>query len=70
MSLPEWFIRLFTKPNDIVMDPFVGSGTSAIVAKKMQRNYIGIDINLDFCLLAEKELRNPKNTLPKPTCVW
>ena len=60
MSLPEWFIRLFTKPNDIVMDPFAGSGTSAIVAKKMQRNYIGIDINLDFCLLAEKELRNPK----------
>ena len=43
-SLPEWFIKLFTKENDWVLDPFVGSGTTLKVARKMRRNSIGIDI--------------------------
>lgn len=43
-SLPEWFIKLFTKKNDWVLDPFVGSGTTLEVANKMRRNSIGIDI--------------------------
>ncbi len=43
-SLPEWFIKLFTKENDWVLDPFAGSGTTLEVAKRMQRNSIGIDI--------------------------
>lgn len=57
-SLPEWFIKLFTTKTDIVMDPFVGSGTSSIAAKKLGRKYIGIDINMDYCILAEKALKN------------
>jgi site-specific DNA-methyltransferase (adenine-specific)/site-specific DNA-methyltransferase (cytosine-N4-specific) len=43
-SLPEWFIKLFTKENDWILDPFAGSGTTLEVAKRMQRNSIGIDI--------------------------
>ena len=43
-SLPEWFIKLFTKPGDAVLDPFMGSGTTNIVAKRLKRNSIGIDI--------------------------
>ncbi len=43
-SLPEWFIKLFTKENDVVLDPFMGSGTTNIVAQRMRRNSIGIDI--------------------------
>jgi len=43
-SLPEWFIKLFTKPNDVVLDPFMGSGTTNVVANRMHRNSIGIDI--------------------------
>jgi site-specific DNA-methyltransferase (adenine-specific)/site-specific DNA-methyltransferase (cytosine-N4-specific) len=43
-ELPEWFIKLFTKQGDTVLDPFMGSGTTNIVAQKMQRNSIGIDI--------------------------
>lgn len=43
-ELPEWFIKLFTKENDTVLDPFMGSGTTLRVAKKMGRNSIGIDI--------------------------
>jgi len=43
-GLPEWFIKLFTKEGDIVLDPFMGSGTTNLVAKRMKRNSIGIEI--------------------------
>ena len=43
-ELPEWFIKLFTKENDIVLDPFMGSGTTLFVANQLKRNSIGIDI--------------------------
>lgn len=47
-SLPEWFIKLFTKEGDTILDPFLGSGTTSIVAKKMNRNSIGIEILEDY----------------------
>jgi site-specific DNA-methyltransferase (adenine-specific)/site-specific DNA-methyltransferase (cytosine-N4-specific) len=43
-ELPEWFIKLFTKEGDTVLDPFMGSGTTIIVSQKMKRNSIGIEI--------------------------
>ncbi|MCK5473514.1 MAG: site-specific DNA-methyltransferase, partial [Planctomycetes bacterium] len=43
-SLPEWFIKLFTKRGDWVLDPFMGSGTTNRVAQRMGRNSIGIEI--------------------------
>ncbi|VEJ19102.1 DNA-methyltransferase [Capnocytophaga canimorsus] len=43
-SLPEWFIKLFTKENDMVLDPFAGSGTTLFVAQRMNRNSIGVEI--------------------------
>jgi len=42
--LPEWFIRLFTRENDTVLDPFMGSGTTIEVANRMKRNSIGVEI--------------------------
>jgi len=56
LSLPEWFIKLFSAKHDIVLDPFVGSGTTAIVAKQLERNYIGIDISREYCKIAESKL--------------
>lgn len=49
VALPAWFIRLFTKPGDVVLDPFLGSGTTAVAAQQLGRHYIGIDINREFC---------------------
>ncbi|MFM2386865.1 MAG: hypothetical protein RL660_1622 [Bacteroidota bacterium] len=42
--------------NGIVLDPFLGSGTTSVVAKKLDRQYVGIDFNKDYCLWAEKRL--------------
>jgi len=58
VSLPEWFIKLFTKPDDIVLDPFLGSGTTAVAAKINNRRYIGIDISKEFCSIAEKRIKH------------
>ncbi|MEN0047530.1 MAG: site-specific DNA-methyltransferase [Bacteroidota bacterium] len=43
-ALPEWFIKLFTKENDTILDPFMGSGTTNFVAQQLKRQSIGIEI--------------------------
>ena len=55
-ELPEWFIKLFTKRHDTVLDPFMGSGTTLIVANRMQRNSIGIDIISEYCEMVQNKL--------------
>jgi len=57
-SLPAWFIKLFTKKGDIVLDPFIGSGTTAIAAKSLGRYYIGIDVKEEYCEIAGKALED------------
>jgi site-specific DNA-methyltransferase (adenine-specific) len=44
--------------NGIVLDPFLGSGTTSVVAKKLSRKYIGIEINEEYCCWCEKRLEN------------
>lgn len=55
-ELPEWFIKLFTKENDLVLDPFMGSGTTLTVANRMGRNSIGIEIVSEYCTMVGQEL--------------
>lgn len=45
-----------SRPGDIVLDPFVGSGTTCVVAKKLGRHYLGIEIDEEYCLWAAKRL--------------
>ena len=58
-SLPTWFIRLFTDPGDVVLDPFVGSGTTGIAAIELGRKAIGIEINHEFCEAINAQLSQP-----------
>ncbi|KAF0110102.1 MAG: DNA methylase N-4/N-6 domain-containing protein [Chloroflexi bacterium] len=62
VALPEWFLRLFTQPGDIVLDPFNGSGTTCVAADRLGRDYLGIDISQDYCELAINRLQNELNT--------
>lgn len=56
-ELPEWFIKLFTKQKDTVLDPFMGSGTTLIVANRMKRNSIGIDIVPEYVDMVKEQLK-------------
>jgi DNA modification methylase len=60
VDLPSWFIKLFTQPNDVVLDPFMGSGTTAVACKTLDRNYIGIEIDPEYIKLAEERVANLK----------
>jgi site-specific DNA-methyltransferase (adenine-specific) len=55
-ELPEWFIKLFSQENDTVLDPFMGSGTTINVAKRMGRNAIGIEIIPEYYEMVQKEI--------------
>ena len=59
LTLCEYIIALTTFSKDaIVLDPFVGSGTTAVAAKKLGRKFIGIDINREYVEIAQKRLEN------------
>lgn len=62
VSLPEFFIKLFTKDGDFVLDPFAGSGTTAIAAKRLSRKYFMIDIIENYKIQAEERVRNEEAT--------
>jgi len=46
--IPEFFIKLFTEKNNVVLDPFAGSGTTIKIANKLNRNCIGIELNQEY----------------------
>lgn len=48
LEFPSWFVKLFSDPGDTVLDPFVGSGTTAIAAALLDRNSIGIELKDDY----------------------
>lgn len=58
LELPMRLINLYSFVGDVVLDPFMGSGTTAIAAQDMNRSYIGYETNKDYIKLAEQKLKN------------
>ncbi len=63
LSLIKPLILTTSKENDIVLDPYMGSGTVAVACVESNRNYIGFEINEKFCKLAEERLLNSKKAI-------
>jgi DNA modification methylase len=55
-SLPEWFIKLFTKEGDVVLDPFMGSGTAVRVAQCMARRAVGVEVMPEYYDIAKASM--------------
>ena len=64
VALPRWFIRLFTEPGDVVLDPFVGSGSTAVAAIELGRQYLGIDTVSEFVELSRERLDETQIKIP------
>ena len=62
-ELAKRVIKLFSFRGDVVLDPFNGVGTTTVVAKKLGRKFIGIDISEDYCKKAEERLKTVQNAL-------
>ena len=58
VGLPEWFIKLFTNDDGVVLDPFMGSGTTAIASMKNKRHFIGIEKEPEYCRKAKERVES------------
>ena len=56
-QIPFDFIQCFCSPDGIVLDPFTGSGSTLVMAKKLGRYYIGFDLVNEYCELAKQRLK-------------
>jgi site-specific DNA-methyltransferase (adenine-specific) len=57
VELPYRLIQLYTFEGEVVLDPFIGSGQTAIAAVKTKRHYVGYDINEEYVKLAERRIK-------------
>lgn len=59
MGLMMEIVNDFTNPGDLILDPFAGSGTTLIAAKKLERRFMGFEMNEDYCDVANQRLSDP-----------
>jgi len=62
-ELVERVLKLFSYKNDVILDPFNGAGTTTVVAKRLKRKYVGIDISDEYCEIAEKRIDDLKHSM-------
>jgi DNA modification methylase len=63
IELPSWFIKLFTRAGDVVLDPFMGVGTTALAAMALNRRYVGIESSKLFLEEAERNIQELKQLI-------
>ena len=69
-ELPGWFIKLFTKEHDTVMDPFMGSGTTVFASQKLRRNSIGIEILEEYYEMVKRSIKTTELYLFEEEAVY
>lgn len=57
-DVADWFIDKFTNENDLILDCFMGAGTTALSCRKLGRKYIGFELAKEYCELAERRLND------------
>ena len=62
-QIPYDFIQCFCPPKGVVLDPFMGSGSTAVAAKQLKRNYVGFEISAEYCGIAEQRLHQTSEPL-------
>jgi site-specific DNA-methyltransferase (adenine-specific) len=63
VELPSWFIRLFTLEGDLVLDPFIGSGTTAVAAVRLGRHFVGIEADPLYFKVAQERIAKEQHRL-------
>jgi site-specific DNA-methyltransferase (adenine-specific) len=61
-ELPRRLMLLYTEPGDVVLDPFMGSGSTAVAAVMERRHYVGYEISTEYCRIAEERVAAAKRT--------
>ena len=64
VNLIKWLINKFSKPTDLILDCYCGSGTACVAAKMLGRRYIGIDISEEYCEIARQRIRAVETGVP------
>ncbi len=57
IQLIKYLTSMYSNPNNLILDPFMGSGTTAVACKQLGRNFIGFEINPEYCKIAEERLK-------------
>jgi DNA modification methylase len=55
-NLMEWLIKHYSEEGHIILDPFMGSGTTGVACKNLNRNFIGIELNPEYCEMAKQRI--------------
>jgi len=65
LEIAENLIINSSREGDAILDPFIGTGTTAVASKKLNRNYIGFEISKEYCIIAEKRISQIKRAIKR-----
>ena len=62
-EIADWFVKNFSVKGDTIVDPFLGTGTTAIASELNERKYVGYEISKEYCQIAMKRIAVETSTL-------